>query len=67
MTSPIRNDPCVLCRTHPVGGLYSPEVIVVDKKEYDYWVATYPKQYEFIAQGTYPEMQRFQQLMKEEA
>jgi hypothetical protein len=56
----------VLCRTHPIGS-HSPEAIVVDKKEFDYWVATYPKQYEFIAQGTYPEMQRFQQLMKEEA
>ena len=66
MTSPIRNDPCVLCRTHPIGA-HGPEVIIVAKREFLYWKMTYQKQYEFIAEGTYLEMQRFQQLMKEEA
>jgi hypothetical protein len=56
----------VLCRTHPIGP-YNPEVIVVAKKEFDYWAATYQKQYEFIAQGARQDMERFQQLMKEEA
>ena len=65
MISPIRNDPCVLCRTHPIGA-HNPEVIIVAEREFDYWVLTYQKQYEFIAKGTYPEMKRFQQLMKEE-
>ena len=67
MTSPIRNEPCVLCRTYPVGGLLIPEVIVVAEREFDYWKMTYQKQYEFIAKGTYLEMKRFQQLMKEQA
>ena len=66
MVSPIRNDPCVLCRARLLSSSI-PEVIIVAEREYDYWVLTYQKQYEFIAKGTYLEMQRFKELMKETA
>ena len=64
MVSPIRNDPCVLCRARLLSSSI-PEVIIVVEREFDYWVLTYQKQYEFIAKGTYLEMQRFRNLMKE--
>ena len=64
MVSPIRNDPCVLCRARLLSSSI-PEVIIVAEREFDYWVLTYQKQYEFIAKGTYLEMQRFRNLMKE--
>ena len=66
MVSPIRNDPCVLCRARLLSSSI-PEVIIVAEREFDYWVLTYQKQYEFIAKGTYLEMQRFRNLMKETA
>ena len=66
MVSPIRNDPCVLCRARLLSSSI-PEVIIVAEREFDYWVLTYQKQYEFIAKGTYLEMQRFRDLMKETA
>ena len=64
--SPIRNDPCVLCRARLLRTSI-PEIIIVAEREFDYWVMTYQTQYEFIAKGTYPEMQRFKELMKETA
>jgi hypothetical protein len=59
----VNNDPCVLCRAHNAVGT---EVIVVAEREFKYWEMTYQKQYEFIAKGTFFDMKRFQQLMKEE-
>lgn len=58
------HNPSVLCRTRLLSSSI-PEVIIVDEKEFDYWAATYQKQYEFIAKGTYLEMYRFRDLMKE--
>ena len=57
----INNDPCVLCRARLT------EVIIVAEREFDYWVLTHQKQYEFIAKGTYLEMKRFKKLMRETA
>ena len=60
------HNPCVLCRARLLSSSI-PEVIIVAEREFDYWMATYQKQYEFIAKGTYLEMQRFRNLMKETA
>ena len=60
------HNPCVLCRARLLSSSI-PEVIIVAEREFDYWVLTYQKQYEFIAKGTYLEMQRFRNLMKETA
>ena len=60
------NNPCVLCRARLLSSS-TPEIIVVAEREFDYWAATHQRQYEFIAKGTYLEMKRFKELMKETA